>query len=274
MRQIVVRVFDKKWKVLIEVSILTDDKTRNAKEVIELMLKRWVQENDFKYLIKHFGINQITSYAFVDYKDLRDKIDDKLYTCGKHKKLTKQIHGIRAKLKTALLRKYNFQQKYLDGLDELPEKEQQRKNKIWKEVELLDTELKNLEKQRRESLNHVSKLDELIEQDYKKLNTNAKSFMDAIKILARNIFYLSLQPFKQAYDNYRDDHGLYRNLSQAAGMIDENHENIVIHLIPTMQHPKRIKMILDDIIDQINDSDPTWPDGSNRQIRLKMAANY
>jgi len=68
MRRIVVRVLDKNWDTLIEVSILTDDQERDAREVIELMLKRWVRENDFKYLIKHFGINQITTYAFVDYK--------------------------------------------------------------------------------------------------------------------------------------------------------------------------------------------------------------
>nr|NQU92993.1 hypothetical protein [Bacteroidota bacterium] len=89
MRQVIVRIMDNKWKILIEVSILTDDKKRDASEAIGLMLKRWVQENDFKYLIKHFGINEITTYAFVDYKDLKEKIEDKLYTCGRYKELTK-----------------------------------------------------------------------------------------------------------------------------------------------------------------------------------------
>lgn len=48
------------------------------------MVKRWVQENDFKYLIKHFGINQITTYAFTDYNEPRDQIENKTY---KHKAL-------------------------------------------------------------------------------------------------------------------------------------------------------------------------------------------
>jgi len=52
---------DKKWKILIEVSVLTDDKNRTVSQIIDLMLKRWVQENDFKYNIKHFGLNQIIS---------------------------------------------------------------------------------------------------------------------------------------------------------------------------------------------------------------------
>lgn len=53
MRRIIVRIYDKNWKVLIEVSILTDDKNRPADQIIELMLKRWIQENDYKYTIKH-----------------------------------------------------------------------------------------------------------------------------------------------------------------------------------------------------------------------------
>lgn len=95
-----------------ELSILTDDTERPTTEVIGLMLKRWVQENDFKYLIGHFGINQITSYAFTDYKDLKDKIEDKMYTCSEHKSLTKEIQKVRDKLKKALLRKDNFEEKH------------------------------------------------------------------------------------------------------------------------------------------------------------------
>jgi hypothetical protein len=34
------------------------------------MFHRWLQENDFKYMEKHFGINQITSYASHSYEEL------------------------------------------------------------------------------------------------------------------------------------------------------------------------------------------------------------
>ena len=33
-----------------------------GEEPIHLMFSRWLQENDFKYMEKHFGINRITSY--------------------------------------------------------------------------------------------------------------------------------------------------------------------------------------------------------------------
>jgi len=55
--------------------ILSDDLKRPGEDLIRLMFKRWLQENDFKYLEKHFGINQITSYASVSYKVLKDQVE-------------------------------------------------------------------------------------------------------------------------------------------------------------------------------------------------------
>lgn len=59
----------------VEVAILTNDHTRaaclpcrhrQAAELVRLIFGRWVQENDFKYLDQHFGINQITSCGVVE----------------------------------------------------------------------------------------------------------------------------------------------------------------------------------------------------------------
>ena len=85
-------------------------------------------------------------------------------------------------------------------------KEQTRKTKIFGAVSQLNTLLLGLEQKRHETTKYVSKIDELIDLGYNKLDTNTKDFMDAIKMLARNIFYLSFQSFKEKYNNYRDDH--------------------------------------------------------------------
>jgi transposase len=60
LRQIVVQATNPQGRV-IQVSIVTDDPESAAVVIIGLMFGRWVQENDFKYLDKHFGINPITS---------------------------------------------------------------------------------------------------------------------------------------------------------------------------------------------------------------------
>ena len=268
MRQIIVRIYDKNWKVLIEVSILTDDKNRPSCQIIGLMLKRWVQENDFKYTIKHFGLNQITSYAFIDYKALKDKIEDKLYICNEHKTLTKEIQKIRSKLKTALLRKHRFEEKHKGTTGELTAKEQKRKTEIYQNVGQLNNLLSGLEQQRSKTSKYVSKIDQLVKDGYSKLDTNAKDFMDAIKMLARNMFYLAFDPFKEKYDNYRDDHLLFRHITRSAGIIEPTPNDIKIKLIPQMEYQPKIKKIIAQVFDQINKTGPEMPDGSRRKIKL------
>jgi hypothetical protein len=60
------------------VAVLSDDIQRAASEILRLIFCRWIQENDFKYLDKHFGINQITSYGVVRYEELADHVEDRL----------------------------------------------------------------------------------------------------------------------------------------------------------------------------------------------------
>ena len=270
MRQIIVRVYDKKWNVQIELSIVTDDKYRDAKEIITLMLKRWVQENDFKYMIKHFGLNQITAYAFTDYRALRDKIEDKIYICSRHKALTKEIGKMRAKLKTALFDKHNFDQKHDGSKKQLPKKEKERKIKIDTKINGLYKALTTLEKERSETSKFVSKLDELIDQNIVKLDTDTKSFMDAIKLLARNMFYMALQPFKERYNNYRDDHVLFRHLTLSGGTITENEYGYKIILQPQMEYQPKVKKIIDQMLHEINATEPELPNGSRVNIELTL----
>ena len=48
-----------------------------------------------------------------------------------------------------------------------------------------------------------SRLEAMIEAVMVKLEPQSKRLMDLLRITARNGFYQALQPFKEAYDNYR-----------------------------------------------------------------------
>jgi len=102
LRQIVVQATNPDGKT-IQVSILTDDLTRSAMEIIALMFNRWIQENDFKYLDKHLGINQITSYKTVSYAHLRQQLQDREVCDGQRKALQAQRRQLRAKQSRLLL---------------------------------------------------------------------------------------------------------------------------------------------------------------------------
>jgi hypothetical protein len=57
-----------------------------------------------------------------------------------------------------------------------------------------------------------------------RLEPHCKRLLDTIRIMARNAFYVALAPFKRAYNNYRDDHDYFRQLTQA--LAEKEHEGV------------------------------------------------
>src|SRR5262249_55221007 len=96
-RQVIVRARHPSGR-MVEVAILTDDWEGPAQSVIRLMFSRWLQENDFKYLDQHFGINQITSYGCVAYEELKGQLTDREVESGAYRALREKERQWRARL--------------------------------------------------------------------------------------------------------------------------------------------------------------------------------
>ncbi len=300
-RQLIVRLPEKSGDGIVEVSILTDDLSREATVIIFLMLKRWIQENDFKYLIAHFGLDQITSYLFDYYKDITETITDKEHISGEYKALTKELDKLRRKLKTLLHKKHEFDTKFgiyedifeltneqnellvreftkgLAGVkinknDKKPTEKQEKnyKKNISKIVEFTN-KYYVIFNQRANTDKKVSKIAELTKKGTKKLNTSQKQFMDIIKIIARNIFYLGFEPFKEKYNNYRDDHVIFREITCSNGIIEINNSEMIVEILPTMEIPPKIKNILMEIFGEINKQNINLPNNENLKIRLEIS---
>jgi len=85
-----------------EVSILTNGYISDL-DAVGAMLNRWVQENDFKYMIAHFGLNEITSYKYYDYSDVKRNLLEKEFREDIQKLLTHLSHYfLQVEGKTAL----------------------------------------------------------------------------------------------------------------------------------------------------------------------------
>lgn len=254
MRLLRVRATNPKART-IELGILSDDRERPAEELIRLMFRRWLQENDFKYLDKHFGMNQITSYASVSYKDLKDQVEDKQMKSGEYKALQKERQTLRDQLKLALFSEHQH-----------PGKSSLRRNKI----EELTRQDESLTQRMEQTHKTVSRLEYLLDENYRRLDTSSKKLMDALKLIARNVFYESLQPFKKKYNNYRDDHALFRNLTHAHGTMILHAEEVEVYLFPTAHYPPALRKIVEELFDRINADNPRMPDGSHRRMSFHL----
>jgi transposase len=256
MRQLIVRATNPKGRC-IEVSILTDDTNREAGEIIKLMFTRWIQENDFKYEQKHFGINEITTYSVTSYKKLENLIEDKQTKRGEYKALEREAQTVKGKLKNALFKNHSI-------------KDNKKREDVKEQIKNLSNKLEQIKGRMSEIDKEGSKLEELIENEYKRLNTQMKKYMDCIKIIARNIFYKVLQPFKEKYNNYRDDHVLFRNLSHAHGVVSFADEQVHATIFPTAYYQPKVRRIIEEIFQQINNKRPLLPDGSRRVVHLEL----
>jgi len=242
----------------ITVSILCSDPDRDIKEIIALMFDRWIQENDFKYLDVHFGINEITSYAVLSYKEIEGTLKDKQEKSGEYKALEKQRTQIKQQLKTHLLNQHRAKTKNLE-----------RQEKI----EALTIQLNKLEETIKKTAKEVSRLKALAEAGFQKLDTAKKSVMDAVKIFARNMFYELLRPFKKDYDNYRDDHMLFRHLTRSPGLIRDAGDRVEVFLIPQACFPPKVIGIFNSMLEKFNHSHVCVPDGTSRKITIHLLQN-
>ena len=253
-RQIIVKAINPNNRSII-VSILCNDLKRCAKDIINLMFDRWIQENDFKYLDVHFGINEITSYAVLSYKEIKKHLKDKQEKSGIYKALVKQRLQLKSQLKTLLLNEHCAKHKNKNREDKIAE--------LTGQLEKLKEKINQTEKE-------VSRLNRLSEEDFQKLDTSKKAVMDSVKILARNMFYKQLRPFKAAYDNFRDDHMLFRHLTRSPGLIRETDNSVEIILIPQACFPPKVISIFNSILETFNHSEQLLPDGKQKKLTIHL----
>jgi hypothetical protein len=103
-RRIIVRATNPSGR-LIEVSILCNNPDMDMKKIVTLMFNRWIQENSFKYLDRHFGLMQITSYASENYEDIANTLADRLVDSPQYLELKRQFTTAEQELAKRLIKR-------------------------------------------------------------------------------------------------------------------------------------------------------------------------
>ena len=285
----------------VEVSVLTDDPQRPAAEVITLIFNRWVQENDFKYLDKHFGINQITSYRTVEYAQLAGQVEDRQIQSGQAKALQQKGQHLKRTQARWLVEQeqadYHHQQrlrqiaelkqgraaatpddpeavpasKKLNQLCRADQRYEEQRHLRRQKIDALNAQIQENEQQKLTVQKEESRLEQLIAQGMHRLDTAKKELMDALKVSARNLFYRTLQPFKKAYDNYRDDHDYFRKLTQSGGVLRWTGNQFEAHLVPQVNYSPALQRIIQTWLQAVNATQPVLPDGCQRPLRFFLA---
>jgi len=300
LRQIVVQASDDKGRT-IQVAILTDDLKRATIEIIKLMFQRWLQENDFKYLDKHFGINQITSYRSIEYEKLKGQVEDREVKSAGRKALDLKLKQVTEPLKRHLLAEEQAHQAHqlravkgpelaaklaLESSTDTPEYKELSRQVVALKAADLRYETTRLERRKSIEQGHKeiaaiqvqiagtkaqeSRLEAMIQAQMVKLEGQCKRLMEVLRITVRNLFYQALQPFKKAYDNYRDDHDYFRKLTPSPGVREVRAEEIVIHLMPRTNYGGELRNAVIQTLDGTNALGLEHPCLPGRKLKFRL----
>jgi hypothetical protein len=276
--------------------------------LVRLIFSRWVQENDFKYLDQHFGINQITSYGVIEYAQLKTQLTDRQVENGTYRALVEEGRQVCAQLGRLLWAARQAEQRQaarqtrqaeLDRSSRAADsaasageasaeagarrREQARlqaaqtrhetsQSARQKKIAALEQQWTQLTGQAAQTQQTVSRLENLITRQMVRLDTGPKRLLDAIKVVARNEFYRAWAPFRAADDHYRDDHEHFRRLTQSAGVLRWNGRELEVHLLPPVSYGAALRRVWDQVLAGVNAAGPVWPDGSGRGLRFRLAA--
>lgn len=121
----------------LKVAIVTNQPEFSAEKVIKLMLGRWLQETDFTYLTRHFGIGELGGRLFDKYADIAPTLEDRPMRSPQHKEASKQWQKLRDSLGKEFLALNNLPSVSLEQLEEERETVRAKATALGDELEKL-----------------------------------------------------------------------------------------------------------------------------------------
>jgi len=262
-RLIIVRATNPKGRT-IEVAILCSNPDMDLERAVWAMFNRWVQENDFKRLDRHFGLAQLTSYAFSSYEKRADQFEDRAISSPEYRQLRRTCRQSESALTKLLLDEDKTKTKLAESeealalimgklsklkpttkakaeqIDRLKKQRRRYRGNVTraqKRLAALPDEIaaareatEKLTMQLTTTLKDASRLELLIKDRMQLLDTCAKSLMDAVRVVCSNMFSALVDHFRPLYNNYRDDHCWLRMLTRASGFVQRRDDVVYVQL--------------------------------------------
>ena len=223
--QLWVREIRKKTKGGGQTSVLSTDYQSDLGPVAVAMFARWSQENFFRYMREHYGLDRLADY---ETKKLPDtiKVVNPAY---------RQLDGeVRRKAATIGRRLAEFGEMNLkeEIAPDKVEAYQRKKGELHEAIEHQKEALNELKAKRKSTDRHifVSKLTE--NQQFKQLGTASKHFIDTIKMIAYRAETAMAHILKTQMSREDDTRSLLRSIYNADADIipDQKSETLTIRL--------------------------------------------
>lgn len=240
----------------------TEFQTSTAEAAIG-MFARWCQENFFKYMRKHYGIDDLIAYSVEECPDNVRVVNPAYRNIDGKIRRQKAAHDRRVvKLRSLEIRDINPKQ---------VEKVLKKREVLSEEISTMEKEIAQLKEQRKEIQKHILAKDLSLEDKLKFLTNPSKQLMDTIKIVcyrAETAMALTLREKMSRTDDARSLlQGIYKN---EADLIPNNVEKtLTVRLHHLANHASSES--IQHLCDELNKTETIFP---GTDLRLIYVINY
>jgi transposase len=203
-----------------QIPVLTNCDDLSPAKAVHLLKLRWRQENSFKYLSEHYGIEQLLQY------DATSHADDRLVENPRRVQVRHMIADLQAEVV--------FKEAELGRLVETPRAASVRVRQ--RELRALEDRLARLEQRLATTPAKVPAATVTGEATRATMNTDRRNLVNAIKIATYNAERWLGQRFFQHYHDPRDWLTIFRSILQLPGVISVDADGAVQ---VTLQAPDR-----------------------------------
>lgn len=248
-----------------QTSVITTDHQSAQVNVGMAMFARWSQENFFKYMRQHYGLDSLSSYAVEDIPETTKVINPK------YRSLDGKIRRCVGKLNRRLAA---FGGTSFDA-PIAPKKADafiEKKAALKEEIEELKETVEALKKERKQTARHIPVKELPEEEQFKQLSTKNKYLIDTIKMIAYRSESAMADILRETMSHPDEARGLLAALYQTEADLypDENSKTLTVrlHHMTTNSSDRSIQTLCD----ELNATETIFPQTELRMI-FKLGSN-
>lgn len=249
-----------------QTSILATDYINNLDRVAVAMFARWCQENFFKYMLEHYGLDRLIEYGTQGLPETTKVVNPAW------RQLDSQVR------KHAAIQSREQAQFGALYLPEHCNAEQAadhevRKGQVLKNIQERQQQLDQLKAQRRQAPKHVM-IKDLPETDrFAQLQTDKKHLVDTIKMIAyraeTTLMHLAREKLARGHEDAR---AWVRTLMQSAVDLRPDPKSQTLTVRVHLQATLAQDSVLDDVCAELNATETVYPGTNLRLIFQKVGS--
>ncbi len=206
-----------------QTSIITTEFLSETGPLAMRMFSRWCQENFFKYMMEHYGIDRLIEYE-------TEELDDTIRVVNpEYRKLESRIKSVAGKLCRRRAKFYEMKTDY-----SMPEKKRLKIDKeraeLLEEIELFENDLTELKTTRKATKRHVTIGDLPESEKFRSLAKEKKLIVDTVKMIAYRAETAMVGIIRQYMSRKDDARALIRQVFKTEVDIKPDYKNKILEI--------------------------------------------